>query len=45
MRKDGGHEEPEGSAATAELRTLAWGTETASRDSRSLMQKPFFLKM
>lgn len=44
MRENGGHKEPEGSAARAELRTLAWGTETASRDSRSLMQKPFLFK-
>lgn len=38
-------EEPEGSAARAELLTLAWGTDTVSRDSRRLVWKPFFFKM
>lgn len=38
-------EEPEGSAARAELVTLAWGTDTANRDSRRLMRKPFFFKI
>lgn len=38
-------EEPKGSAARAELVTLAWGTDTANRDGRRLTKKPFFLKM